>query len=51
MKAAGVQSNLRVFTGVTHEFFGMGNVVAVAAEAMTMATTALNHAFAAVPKQ
>ena len=41
MKAAGVQSNLRVFTGVTHEFFGMGSVVRGAAQANAWAVSRL----------
>lgn len=42
---AGVETNVRVFEGVTHEFFGMGKVVGAAAEAMAMATADLNRAF------
>ena len=47
LTAAGVPTNVRVFAGATHEFFGMGKVVAAAAEAMGMATTDLKQAFAA----
>lgn len=47
LKAAGVETNLRVFTGVTHEFFGMGKVVGAASEAMDMAVADLKQAFAA----
>ncbi|MDB5661546.1 MAG: lipase [Cypionkella sp.] len=50
LKAAEVDTNARVFTGVTHEFFGMGKVVAAADEAMTMATSDLNQAFATQSK-
>lgn len=47
LSAAGVPTNLRVFNGVTHEFFGMGKVVGAAAEAMQMATKDLGAAFSA----
>lgn len=45
LAAAGVQTRSRVFGGVTHEFFGMGKVVAAAAAAMAMATDDLKQAF------
>lgn len=43
--AAGVPVEMRVYDGVTHEFFGMGAVVPQAAEAMDFATTRLRQAF------
>ncbi len=46
LKAAGVSVNQKTFTGVTHEFFGMGKVVPQARQAMEMATADLKQAFA-----
>lgn len=42
-----METNLRVFTGVTHEFFGVGKVVGAASEAMDMAVADLKQAFTA----
>lgn len=50
MEEDGVAVESRVFTGVTHEFFGMGKVVAAAKEANDMAITGLNAAFDAAEK-
>lgn len=47
LKDAGVKVNAKVFTGVTHEFFGMAKVVPQAREAMDMAVGDLKAAFAA----
>ncbi|MDO9413462.1 MAG: alpha/beta hydrolase [Pseudolabrys sp.] len=45
LKAAGVQVTQKVYTGVTHEFFGMDAVVAKAAEAQDFAVTQLKQGF------
>lgn len=45
LKEAGVDVNARVFSGVTHEFFGMGKVVKAAAQATDMAVADLKEAF------
>lgn len=45
LKAAGVETEARVFPGVTHEFFGMGKVVSQAKAANDMAVAALKRAF------
>jgi acetyl esterase len=42
---AGVPVRLEIFRGVTHEFFGMGAVVAEAAEAVKIASQDLRDAF------
>jgi acetyl esterase/lipase len=42
--AAGVPVEMRIYDGVTHEFFGMGAVVPQAAEAMAFATARLRQA-------
>lgn len=47
IKAAGGQVTYRDYPGVTHEFFGMGNVVAKAKEAETAVIGDLKGAFAA----
>ncbi len=46
LKAAGNDVEMRNFDGVTLEFFGMGNVVPQAVEAMTFATDNLKDALA-----
>ena len=46
IKATGGQVTYRDYPGVTHEFFGMGNVVAKAKEAETAVIGDLNAAFA-----
>lgn len=45
LKEAGVATEVRVFPGTTHEFFGMAKVVAQAKAANDMAVAALKHAF------
>ena len=45
LKAAGVQVEMRIYDGVTHEFFGMGAVVPEAVQAMAFATARLRQAF------
>jgi acetyl esterase/lipase len=47
LKDAGVKVDVKVFNGVTHEFFGMAKVVPQSKEAMGMAVTDLKAAFAA----
>lgn len=47
LKDAGVKVNSKVFSGATHEFFGMAKVVPQAKEAMDMAVADLKAAFAA----
>lgn len=47
MKADGVAVDSRVFSGVTHEFFGMGKVVGAAKDAEDMAIKGLTTAFEA----
>ena len=49
LKAAGVKVAYRNYEGVTHEFFGMGSVVPVAADALTAAAADLTFAFGVVP--
>lgn len=46
LKAAGNEVEIRVFEGVSHEFFGMVGVVPQAKEAMTLATGKLKAALA-----
>lgn len=46
LNAAGVPVEMRTYDAVTHEFFGMGEVVPQAAQAMEFATARLRHAFA-----
>ena len=46
LKAAGVTVTYRDYPGVTHEFFGMGNVVAKAKEAEMAVANDLKLAFA-----
>ena len=46
LKAAGVSVEYRDYPGVTHEFFGMGNVVAKAKDAETAVIGDLKDAFA-----
>ncbi len=45
LKAAGVLVNYRLYTGVTHEFFGMGAVIDAAKDAEQAAATDLKAAF------
>ena len=45
IKAAGGQATYRDYPGVTHEFFGMGNVVAKAKQAETAVVDDLKTAF------
>ncbi len=45
LQAAGVTVKRTLYSGVTHEFFGMGGAVAKAKAAMTEATTALKASF------
>ncbi|MBO9547151.1 alpha/beta hydrolase [Caulobacter sp.] len=45
LKAAGVQTDLKEYAGVTHEFFGMGPVVADAKDAEAYAGSKLKAAF------
>ncbi len=45
LKEAGVPVDLKVYDGVTHEFFGMGKVVPQAKQAMDMAVADLTAAF------
>lgn len=47
MEEDGVSVESQVFTGVTHEFFGMGKVVGAAKETNDMAIKRLNAAFTA----
>ena len=46
LEAAGVESEQKTYSGVTHEFFGMGKVVDVAKDAEQMAADGLKHGFA-----
>lgn len=46
LKAAGVQVERKVYPGVTHEFFGMGAVVAKAKDAEMAGASALAAALA-----
>ena len=46
LKQANVTSDYQLYTGVTHEFFGMGAVVPQAKEAMALAVSKLKGAFA-----
>lgn len=46
LRGAGVAVNYRLYTGVTHEFFGMGAVVDKAKQAQTEAAADLQAAFA-----
>ena len=45
LKKAGVETNYKIYTGVTHEFFGMSAVVPEAKEAQGVAAAALKNAF------
>jgi len=45
LQAAGVPVTYRLYTGVTHEFFGMGAVIDEARDAMTFASEQLKSAF------
>lgn len=45
LKAAGVQTDLKEYAGVTHEFFGMGSVVAKAKDAEDYTAGKLKAAF------
>ena len=45
LKAAGVETTHRIYTGVTHEFFGMDAVVAKAREAQDFAVSQLRKGF------
>ena len=45
LAAAGVQTDYQMFTGVTHEFFGMAAVVPQAKEAQVLAVSKLKAAF------
>jgi len=45
LQAAGVDVDLRLFSGVAHEFFGMGAVLAEAREAVAFAAAGLRRAF------
>ena len=47
LQAAGVKVDYKLYTGVTHEFFGMGAVVPKAKDAEQYAADALKKAFAA----
>ena len=47
LRAAGVKVDLKEYTGVTHEFFGMGSVVAKAKAAEDYAASQLKAAFGA----
>ncbi|WP_092423703.1 alpha/beta hydrolase [Devosia crocina] len=51
MEADGVDVNQQTFAGVTHEFFGMAKVVPEAKEAMDLAISDLNGAFAAAGEE
>ncbi len=46
LRAAGVPLIYQLYRGVTHEFFGMGAIIAKAKEAETLASTELRTAFA-----
>jgi acetyl esterase/lipase len=46
LQAAGVQVNAKDYPGVTHEFFGMGSVVAKAKDAQAVVAQDLRNAFA-----
>jgi acetyl esterase len=50
LTAAGVAVQQRTYPGVTHEFFGMGPVVAEARQAMDFAAGQLNASFANPPQ-
>ena len=45
LKEAGVETTYRLYSGVTHEFFGMDAVVTKAREAQDFAAAQLKHAF------
>nr|QQZ50110.1 alpha/beta hydrolase fold domain-containing protein [Phenylobacterium glaciei] len=49
LKAAGVTVDVKEYAGVTHEFFGMGSVVADAKAAETYAADKLKAAFGLSP--
>ena len=46
LRKAGVKVERKLYTGVTHEFFGMGAVVKQAADAQELAGQALRKSFA-----
>lgn len=46
LQGAGLRVSLRNFSGVTHEFFGMGAIVPAAKGALAFASTELKSAFA-----
>lgn len=45
LQAAGVTTDYKLYTGVTHEFFGMGSVVPEAADAEEYGAAALRNSF------
>jgi hypothetical protein len=45
MRADGVRVQRKVYTGVTHEFFGMAAVLEQAVQAQELAATRLGQAF------
>ncbi len=49
LKTAGVPTEVRLYTGVTHEFFGTGAVVPEGKAAVDFASERLRQSFAAVP--
>lgn len=51
LEADGVEVNQQTFAGVTHEFFGMAKVVPEAKQAMDLAISDLNDAFAAAAQE
>ena len=51
LKKAGVKVEHKVYTGVTHEFFGMAAVVAKAKQAQALAGLRLKQALAAAKSQ
>lgn len=51
LQAAGVDAQQRTYPGVTHEFFGMGAVLAEAKQAEDFAASRLKASFAQVPEK
>jgi acetyl esterase len=51
LKKEGVSVSYKEYAGVTHEFFGMGAVVAKAKDAQQFAADALKKAYASAPKK
>ena len=49
LRAAGVPEEIRLYPGVTHEFFGTGAVVPEGKAAVEFASERLRQSFAAVP--